>query len=43
MSDELATLRVRERSGIVLAMVEGEIDLSNAAGLQGARSAADHS
>ena len=35
MSDELATLRVRERGGIVLAVVEGEIDLSNAPGLQG--------
>ena len=34
MSDELATLRVRERGGIVLAVVEGEIDLSNAPGLQ---------
>ena len=33
MSDELATLRVRERSGIVMAVVEGEIDLSNAPGL----------
>ena len=30
MRDELATLRVRERSGIVMAAVEGEIDLSNA-------------
>lgn len=35
MSDELATIRVRERAGIVLAVVEGEIDLSNAAGLLG--------
>ena len=35
MSDELATLRVRERGEIVLAVVEGEIDLSNAPGLQG--------
>lgn len=34
MSDDLATLRVRERSGIVIAVVEGEIDLSNAAHLQ---------
>jgi anti-anti-sigma factor len=34
VSDELATLRVRERGGIVLAVVEGEIDLSNAPGLQ---------
>ena len=34
MSAELATLRVRERGGIVLAVVEGEIDLSNAPGLQ---------
>lgn len=33
MSDELATLRVRERSDIVMAAVEGEIDLSNAPGL----------
>jgi anti-anti-sigma factor len=33
VSDELATLRVRERSGIVMAAVEGEIDLSNAPGL----------
>ena len=33
MSDELATLRVRERGGIVMAVVEGEIDLSNAPGL----------
>ena len=30
MSDELATLRVRERGAIVMAVVEGEIDLSNA-------------
>lgn len=30
MTEELATLRVRERGGIVLAVVEGEIDLSNA-------------
>ena len=30
MSDELATLRVRERGGIVMAVVDGEIDLSNA-------------
>jgi anti-anti-sigma factor len=34
VSDDLATLRVRERSGIVIAVVEGEIDLSNAASLQ---------
>ena len=34
MSEELATLRVRERGGIVLAVVEGEIDLSNAPWLQ---------
>ena len=33
MSDELATLRVRERGRIVMAAVEGEIDLSNAPGL----------
>ena len=31
--DELATLRVRERGAIVMADVEGEIDLSNAASL----------
>ena len=35
MSDELATLRVRERGGIVMAVVEGEIDLSNAPDLRG--------
>ena len=40
MSDELATLRVRERGGIVMAAVEGEIDLSNAARLQGELTAA---
>ena len=40
MSDELATLRVRERSAIVIAVVEGEIDLSNAPGLQGELTAA---
>ena len=34
MSDELATVRVRERGGIVIAVVEGEIDLSNAVSLQ---------
>ena len=33
MSDELATLRVRERGALVMATVEGEIDLSNAASL----------
>jgi anti-anti-sigma factor len=33
VNDELATLRIRERSGIVMAVVEGEIDLSNAPGL----------
>ena len=33
MSDELATLRVRERGDIVMATIEGEIDLSNAADL----------
>ena len=33
MTDELATLRIRERSDIVMAVVEGEIDLSNAPGL----------
>ena len=31
--DELATLRVRERGDIVIANVEGEIDLSNASSL----------
>ena len=40
MSDELATLRVRERGGIVMAVVEGEIDLSNAPGLLGELTAA---
>jgi anti-anti-sigma factor len=35
VSDELATLRVRERGSIVMAVVEGEIDLSNASGLLG--------
>lgn len=30
MTDELATLRVQERGDIVMATVEGEIDLSNA-------------
>jgi anti-anti-sigma factor len=34
VSDDLATLRVRERGGIVMAVVEGEIDLSNASILQ---------
>ena len=34
MSEELATLRVRERGGIVMAVVEGEIDLSNASHLK---------
>jgi anti-anti-sigma factor len=34
VSDQLATLRVRERGGIVMAAVEGEIDLSNAPGLK---------
>lgn len=33
MSDELATVRVRERGAIVMAAVEGEIDLSNAGDL----------
>ena len=33
MSDELATVRVRERGALVMASVEGEIDLSNAGGL----------
>ena len=40
MSDELATLRVRARDDIVMAVIEGEIDLSNAAGLQGELTAA---
>ena len=40
MSDELATLRVRERGEIVMAVIEGEIDLSNAPGLQGELTAA---
>jgi anti-anti-sigma factor len=40
VSDELATLRVRERGAIVLAVVEGEIDLSNASGLRGELTAA---
>ena len=40
MSDELATLRVRERGSIVMAVVEGEIDLSNAPGLLGELTAA---
>ena len=31
--DELATLRVRERGDVVIANVEGEIDLSNASSL----------
>jgi len=30
VTDELATLRVRERGSIVIATVDGEIDLSNA-------------
>jgi anti-anti-sigma factor len=34
VNEELATLRTRERSGIVIAVVEGEIDLSNAGTLQ---------
>jgi anti-anti-sigma factor len=34
VSDELATLRTRERGGIVIAVVEGEIDLSNAGELR---------
>jgi anti-anti-sigma factor len=40
VSDELATLRVRERSGIVIAAIKGEIDLSNAPQLQGELTAA---
>jgi anti-anti-sigma factor len=40
VSDDLATLRVRERGGIVMAVVEGEIDLSNAPGLRGELTAA---
>jgi len=31
--DQLATLRVRERGAVVMATVEGEIDLSNAGSL----------
>jgi len=33
VTEELATLRVRERGAIVMATIEGEIDLSNAGGL----------
>ena len=33
MNDELAKLRVRERGALVMATVEGEIDLSNSASL----------
>jgi anti-anti-sigma factor len=40
VTDELATLRIRELGGIVMAVVEGEIDLSNAAGLLGELTAA---
>ena len=40
MTEELATLRVRERSGIVMAAVEGEIDLSNTSSLKGELTAA---
>jgi anti-anti-sigma factor len=40
VSEELATLRLRERGDIVMAVVEGEIDLSNAPGLQGDLTAA---
>lgn len=40
MSEELATLRIRERGDIVMAVVEGEIDLSNAPGLKGKLTAA---
>jgi anti-anti-sigma factor len=40
VSEELATLRVRERGGIVVAVIEGEIDLSNAPGLRGELTAA---
>ncbi len=40
MSEELATLRLRERGDIVMAVVEGEIDLSNAPGLKGDLTAA---
>jgi anti-anti-sigma factor len=40
VTEELATLRVRERGGIVLAVVEGEIDLSNAPGLRAELTAA---
>jgi anti-anti-sigma factor len=35
VSDELARLRVRERGNVVMAVVEGEIDLSNASALLG--------
>jgi anti-anti-sigma factor len=40
VTEELATLRVRERSGIVMAAVEGEIDLSNTGSLKGELTAA---
>jgi len=40
VSDELATLRVRERGDIVMAVVEGEIDLSNASDLRAELTAA---
>jgi anti-anti-sigma factor len=40
VSEELATLRVRERGGIVMAVVDGEIDLSNAPDLRGKLTAA---
>jgi anti-anti-sigma factor len=40
VTDELATLRIRERGSIVMAVVEGEIDLSNAPELLGDLTAA---
>ena len=40
MTEQLATLRLRERSGIVMAVVEGEIDLSNAGSLRAELTAA---
>jgi anti-anti-sigma factor len=35
VTEELATLRIRERGAIVMATIEGEIDLSNAGDLLG--------
>ena len=40
MTEELATLRVRERGAVVMATIEGEIDLSNANELLGKLAAA---